>query len=465
VLREEKAKTEDREKRARPVVSPKDFDRSSARGLYLRGRHCFSDRDNSTAEAETWFRKALEKDAYFCPALIALAALEIRRADYAACHRLCEKVLSLDAYDTDANYLDGFAYFAEGDNVTARERLGVAAFDARNRSSAYALVARTYLREGKTAEALLFAEKSLAANDANLDALLVKAIGLRGTRAFTPFADLVLSRYPLFHAVRYLRDGESFRTFVRNELPDQTYLELGSWFEESGFKDDAAALFAYAKDDAVAQIRLASVKNDATMLAAVSKLPVGGVSPFRRESLPALRWAAEKGEGWKFRYYLAVALAALDRKTEADALLDTLDEADDPVVFLVRAARRTGAARLADLRRAQALGDSWRVGRMLCAYYDEAEDKEGFLKEATAYLGKFPKVNAIQSAYAKALHENGRNRECLDYLKDVVFLPSELRGNVSEIWRAAQKELGLEITYPENLGSGRPYPPDASDGQ
>jgi len=68
-----------------------------------------------------------------------------------------------------------------------------------------------------------------------------------------------------------------------------------------------------------------------------------------------------------------------------------------------------------------------------------------------------------ETAYKITLHKNGKNRECLDFLKDVVFLPSELRENVSEVWRAAQKELGLEITYPENLGTGRPYPSDNAE--
>ena len=441
----------------RPVISPADFDRESARGLYLRGRHCFSDRDNSYAEAEAYFRQSLAKDTYFRPSLVALAALENRRGDYAACHRLCEKVLSLDTYDTDANYLDGFAWFAEGDNVNARDRLGVAAFDNRNRSSAYALIARTFLREGRADKALVFADKSLSANAANLDALLVKAIALHGTDAFKPFADAVLADYPLFHAVRYLRDGESFRTLVRNELPEQTYLELGSWFEESGLKDEARRLFAFAASDPIAVIRRAYMDGDVSALSAVARLPAAGVFPFRRESLPALCWAAEKG-GWKCRYHYAVELAALDRKDEANVLFDTLDEADEAVVFLLRAMRREGAARLADLRRAQALGGGWRTGRALCDFYEKAGDATAFLREAESWLGKYPKINAIQTAYAKALHQNGRDRECLDYLKDVVFLPSELRGNVSEVWRAAQKALGLEITYPENLGTGKPFP-------
>ena len=444
----------------RPTVAPADFDRDSARGRYLRGRHCFSDRGNSYAEAEMWFRKALEKDPWFRPAQVALAALEVRRGNYAACHALCGKVLSLDTYDTDANYLDGFAYFAEGDDANARDRLGVAAFDARNRAAAYALVARTYLRSGKGEKALLFVEKALAANAASLDALLVKAVALRGTAAFASFADETLAKYPLFHAVRYLRDGVVFRSLVRNELPNQTFLEMGSWFEASGLRREAAELFALAADDPIAVIRRAFLLGDARGLDAAARLPVAGVSPFRRESLPALAWAAEKGAGWKFRYLYAVALAALDRGDEADGLLATLDCADDPVVFLFRAARRSGEAKLKDLRRARQLGDSWRIGRQICAHFEAAKDNAAFLREAADYLKRYPKNNAIQSAYAKALCANGKYRDCLEFLKTVVFLPSELRGNVSETWREAQRALGLEVTYPENLGSGKPYPPE-----
>ena len=103
-------------------------------------------------------------DTHPPPALFGLASIELRRGENAACHELCRRALAIDAYDSGANYLDGFAFFAEGDVLSARDRLGVAAFDPRYRSAAYALIARSYLREGNMGAADTAAGLSLSAN-------------------------------------------------------------------------------------------------------------------------------------------------------------------------------------------------------------------------------------------------------------------------------------------------------------
>ena len=134
---------------------------------------------------------------------------------------------------------------------------------------------------------------------------------------------------------------------------------------------------------------------------------------------------------------------------------------DEAVFYQVRARRRKGAARLADLERARALRDSWRIGRDLASHYAEAADWAKALSVAGEYVRRFPSVNPLKILYAKALCESGRHRECLDYLKGVTILPSEHRGSATDIWQKSQKALGLEPTWPENLGKGKPYP----DGQ
>lgn len=442
----------------RPATAPGDFDWTGAWGRCLRGEQHLRERED--AEAEACFREALSLNAHLSPALAGLAAIELRRGAYAACHGFCRRALAVDAYDASANYLDGFAFFAEGDLLSARDRLGVAAFDPRKRSAAYALVARTYLREGDAAKADAAARKALAANDANFDALLVRLVAARGTPRAKPLAEEILAAYPLFHAARYELEGDAFSRHVRNELPHETYLELGSWYAESGFTEDARAFFARAgADRPLARIRLAHLAGDAAALDAVASLPAAGVFPFRRETLPALRWAAEKHASWKFRYYLAVALAAFRLDAEADGLLDACAQTPDEAVFYqVRAARRTGAARLADLMRAKELGDDWRIGRALCRHHDEAGDQAARLAAAEDYVARYPDRNPIQIAYADALVKNGRCREAMDYLKGVVILPSEYSDNASGVWHEAQRRLGLELTYPENLGAGEPYP-------
>ena len=181
--------------------------------------------------------------------------------------------------------------------------------------------------------------------------------------------------------------------------------------------------------------------------------------PFRRESLAALRWAAKTHGSWKFKYYLAVALASFHLDSEADRILASCgDGPDEAVFYMVRAARRSGKERLHDLERAKSLGDSWRVGLALARHFDAEKDYAGKLAVAKEYVARFPGSNPLQLAYADALVKNRLFKEAMEFLKGVTILPSEHSNNATGIWHEAQKNLGLELTYPENLGRGKPYP-------
>jgi len=433
--------------RSRPIDPPAAFDWESAWGHYVRGVQYLRERHD--AEGAKELRAALSADASLVCAYGALAGYELRRGHYAEVHALAAKALAIDAYDAEANYLDGFASFAEGDAVTARERLGVAALSPGCASAALALVARSYLREGDRKEALRAAEKSLRFNPDNLDALLVRIIADRKDAAFRT---RVLRRFPLFHAARYEAEGDGLRRHVRNELPDWTYGELAAWYAETGLDEDARRLCAMGGGSMLLKIRLGDY-------AAAKNLPVAGVFPFRREELAILRKAVDTDGHWKFRYLLAVLLAYFDDGESADRLLDgCANDPDEMPFYLYRALRRTGEARLADLRRAQKLGDSWRVGRALAEYFENKEDFGLMLRETTDYLKRYPGKNPLQIAHGRALLKAKRYRDCLAYLETVKLLPSEHRDSGTAIWHAAQDALGQKRTWPENLGQGEPYP-------
>lgn len=431
----------------RPIDPPAAFDWTSAWGHYVRGVQYLRERHD--AEGAKELRAALAKDATLLCAYGALAGYEMRRGHYGDVHALAAKALAIDAYDAEANYLDGFASFVEGDGVTARERLGVAALSPGHASAALALVARSYLKEGDGKEALCAAEKALLFNPDNQDALLAKIIADRGD---TAFRRQVLERFPLFHGVRYEDVGEGLKVFVRTELPDWTYGELAAWYEETGLVDDARRLCSLGRESLLLKVRAGDY-------AAARKMSVSGVYPFRREELKPLRTAVAKDGHWKFRYLLAVLLDSFDDHVEAGKLLDSCaDEPDESVFYHYRALRRTGEARLADLRRAQNLGDSWRIGRSLAEYFEEKEDFDRMLRETTDYLNRYPDRNPLQIAHGRALLKTKRYRECLSYLETVKLLPSEHRDSGTSIWHAAQDALGQKRTWPENLGQGEPYP-------
>lgn len=472
----------------RPQTAPADFNWDSAYGHYLAGEQLL--RQAKWREAEPELLKSLEKEPCFVPALGQLALLAVRNAQYAKAHDFAAKALSMDTYDAAANYYDGLAFAAEGRTRAAKERLGLAAYSPAFRSAAFAEVARLELREGRLDVAEAMAEKSLSANALNLDAILVKIVARRlsGDReGASRLALNILARLPLFPAARYElgRVSAGFapvEAYVRGELPQETYLELGTWYEAAGQPEDAAALFARAgARTAIGLVRQAHAvhlqgddKAARRILAKAADASVDFALPFRRETLPALDWATRENPSWKFTYFKAVLLAALTRDAEANALLDDCGERPDSSTFyLFRAARRTGDAALADLRRAQRTGDSWRVGHALYRHYADAGEARRACETAADYVRRLPS-NILNIDYANALVKDGRPREAIAFMEKTMFLPSEHGDNASGAWFDACRALASEAlaggnrvaakaaavkaaSYPENLGVGRPY--------
>lgn len=167
---------------------------------------------------------------------------------------------------------------------------------------------------------------------------------------------------------------------------------------------------------------------------------------------------------WKRDYLQAQKYAAAGRDEEADALLNKCDAADDPSLFIYRASRKKGETALADLDKATAIGDSWRVGRAKMKLFAEAEDWKRMRETGYEYNRRYPHCNPIEILYAKALLELKEYQACVDFLKDVHILPSEFGDNATGIWQQAWKGLGnddMANSYPENLGTGAPFPKTA----
>ena len=472
----------------RPQTAPTDFNWDSAYGHYLAGEQLL--RQARWREAEPELLKAIEKEPCFVPALGQLALLAVRNALYDKAHGYAARALAMDTYDAAANYYDGLAFAGEGRLRAAKERFGLAAYSPGFRSAAFAEVARIELKEGHLDVAETMAEKSLSANAFNLDAILVKIVARRlsGDREGAQSrASDVLARLPLFHAARYelCRLSHGFapvEAYVRCELPQETYLELGTWYEAAGQLEDAAVFFARAGErTVVGLVRQAYVlhaegeeKAALRILAKAAGMPVEFALPFRRETLPALEWAARTDSSWKFSYLKAVLLAAFARDAEADALLDGCgDRPDSATFYLFRAARRTGAAALKDLRRAQQTGDSWRVGHALYGHFAELGDARAACETVEGYVRRMPS-NLLNIDYANALVKDKRPKDALAFMERTVFLPSEHGDNASGAWFDACRALASEAlakgdhasakavaakaaSYPENLGVGRPY--------
>ena len=480
----------------RPLESPPDFNWETAYGHYLLGEQLLRQRKDCEGERE--LRKALDKEPHFVPALNLLATLAVRRGECEKAHEMAGRALAVNTYEPEANYADGLAFLAEGRLRAARERLGLAAYSQSFRSAACETVARIELREGRLDAATEMADRALSANAVNFDALLVKIVVARLSGRVDEaksLAERMLSRLPLFHAARYelgrlSGDRASFVRFVRNEFPHETFLSLGTWYESAGLEEDAAYFFGLAGEKTpIGLIRRAYVlhrrgerENAADLLRQAVARPIAFALPFRRETLPALTWAAAVDQTWKPAYYRAVLLAALGRDGEADRMLDACGENPNEAVFyLYRATRRSGEKALTDLRRAAVLGDSWRVGLALFAHFALNESWAKALQVTADYERRGLVSNKMNLAHANALVRNGRNEEAVGFMKTKVFLPSEHGDNAGAAWMDAWRGIALEaltagnreaavaavrqaVSYPENLGVGKPLEPDFGPG-
>lgn len=472
----------------RPLVAPKEFDWNSAYGLYVRGEQALRERDDRTAA--DYLARSVAREPCFAPALRCLAELAIRHGDAARARELCAVALSVDTYDPAANYLDGFAAAMQDSRHVARERLTLAAFSPLYRAPAEALMAKLALRDGDWARADAHALRATQAGSFNFDAWQVRIVCARktgdreGVRKMVRLADRVA---PLFHGIRFEAkllgemEEKELWSLVRGELPEQTRLELGTWYETAGLYDEAVELFSRSRDF-MAKVRLAHLHHRrgddavaAKILKSVAEMPAAGVSPFRWESRPALAWAASTGASWKFKYLHAVLLASFGEDAEADRLLDECDTADEAAFFLYRASRRKGDARMKDLLSARSCGDSWRVGRDLMKCQIASGDFDGACRTGRSYLDRFVGCNPIEILHARALCGAGRYEEAVSFLGGLNVLPSEHGENAHGAWQSAWDGIAREALkagdakkadealrrraeYPENLGLGKPFP-------
>ena len=471
----------------RPLEMPKNFDWDSAYGRYVKGIQKLREGQGfDPVAAEKALRLSIEKEACFAPALNALAGLYISQGRLDEARDLVRTSMSVDTYDAEANYLDALALVASGDRLTARERLGLAAYSPALRSAALALSARLLLAEGDYRQAKELADASLEANARNIDALAVRVVARRLSGDLDGAAQMarkVLEDIPLHHLFRHelaLCTGTKAQ-MPQDEFPGKTITELALWYEISGLTDEALALYDAVGASIVSRTRAAYLAHKtgrsdaANRLRLAAETDIGLDFPFRWESLPAFRWAAEKTGSWKFRYLTALVLASRGRDVEADAELEACaDTIDDVNALLFRAARRPLAKAMQDLEKARRLGDSWRVGLGLYHAYAVAEKWMEARLVLEDYVKRYPGKLGLELNYARALVKTGAWESAVEFLDGISTLPSELGEKPITIYQEAlgalaeralrngdekaAKAYALKaIAYPETLGAGKPY--------
>jgi tetratricopeptide (TPR) repeat protein len=485
---------------SRPLTAPPDFDWDSTYGRWLKGKELIRQREYAAARRS--IEASLAVDRHFVPALVDLAQLQLRTFEYEAARTTARDALAIDTYDPGANYYYALANLELGRYDDARDGFEVAAVSAEYRVAAWNGLARLWLSRGRIDRAVAYAGRAVEAAPLALEAYQVLAVAhrLRGGRvaATRVLADLEAIA-PLSHfarAERWLwsgdgRDRASLQSGIRNELPAQTYLELGAWYAGVARDEDAARVLQAAPSDAEvlywrAYLASRSAESGAReLLALADGADPRFVFPFRAESLPVLQWAASQSTSWRPKYYLALLYGSRGERARAGEWFDKCGDVPDFAPFYVARAdaraARSPEAELADLERAATLDPAqWRIGRRLV----ERALADGRLEEARAtaqaYYDRSPANYIFALVYAKTLLATARYDEAIALLARVSVLPYEgstdgrrlyreahLMRAVAEMtrgaWTAALASVDRARLWPENLGAGKPYPADVDE--
>jgi Tfp pilus assembly protein PilF len=485
----------------RPVRTDDDInDFDSAERLFRMGEEQNAMRNFN--EAMALYEKCIEKSPTHSGALTKIAELYFRSGEYKKGLPFARRVLSYSAYDGAANYIYGFLLYKLNNLNEAEEAFSIAAKTMEFRSAAYGQISNIELKRKNFEEAVLFAQKALDYNRYNLSAAgsLISAYRKSGHQSRQEEAlEALLKTDPLNQYGRfekYLSGAETpaaratFQAGIQNEFPQETYLEVALQYVSSGMSEEAIKLLEMAPPFPTVYYWLAYLHRETskqasdTYLSKAQSLSPRLVFPFRHETLEVLDWAEQQQHSWKPIYYAALIQWHHKNISAAKSLFGQCDsEPDYGPFYLSRGIlfsddETKKDAVLADFRRALALEpNEWRAWHALSEFYQSAGTFDSQFENARKAHEKFPSNAVINIDYAKALLNTERPGECIRILNKTLVLPHEGASEGQEIFERANvllalnhiqqkkykpaiKDLLQAKTYPENLGSGKPYNPD-----
>ncbi len=456
----------------RPVVTNPDFSMDSAQGRMLlalsyAGMRYYSDAEKAVDEA-------LEMEPAMIQALKLKAMLCLRAERNQEAYDWSEKVLAIDAYVPEANYINGMAAWRLGKVYAAMDRFEIASITSELRSASSLQLARIYFTLGDMELAAEYAEKSLVGNRYNVSALEL----LYQIKPSEEILAEIASYDPLCHfpdAERMLAgllSPDEFHASIKEEMKWQNYLDLAVMYHELRLDDKAVRILEASKEkNALLNIWAAYLKKDGNAVASAEKDGVELVFPFRGASLEALEWAVNNGGGWQSRYLLAVLKDFFGDKAGALELVS----GDDSDYAPYYAYRFSLTGKKEDMARAVAMDpDQWRYRqRLALAYYDEG-DYPKVLELTEKYYQSHKYNSHIGDTYVKALIASENYEKADKVLSAMNILPFESQAGPHVMWRdiklhlaakaidrgrysEALKRIAESREWPVNLGVGKPY--------
>ena len=476
---------------SRPVQSPADFDWNSTYGLYLQGKEKIRERDYAGAKEK--LEACLKTNPYYTAALTDLAMVLYHSTNYDEALRMAKTALSVDTYDPAANYYYGLINLSLGNITDAKDGFDIASSDVQFRSAAYTNLAKIYLQENNLEKATEYAYKCIDYNKYAVDACQVLAIIYRlenKRQRAQRILDTLQSYDRLNHFSNFERylwqrteaSRAQFTGLIKNEMPQETYLELAIWYSSIGRKEEATKMLQLAPRNAEVLYWQAHLENKSL---SPDQIHPDLVFPFRPETADVLKTLIQKNDYWVLKYHLALIEWNNGNMSSAKQLLEGCANMPDYAPFYAARAKfnmkNDSSRELADLQRAANLDkQQWRYGKGLVNYYLSQKQYEQALTVAREYQNRFPTNYIIGMLYAKTLMSNKQYSEANKLLRSIQILPNEGATDGRQLYKETELMLALDEMkkknyksaleyiaaarlWPENLGVGKPYDEDIDE--
>jgi len=283
---------------------------------------------------------------------------------------------------------------------------------------------------------------------------------------------------------------ENFTSLIRDELPQQTYLNLAVWFYQLNLLAESEAILHLApqEDDEIKYWLAYLHRNEANAKEWLDKADSGSplfVFPFRQESAIVMQWAMKQTDNWRPRYYLALIENSMSHKTKALQLLKSIKFSVDFAPFYVTRAKLSDSSDtesvLRDYKTAVSLDKKdWRYGKYLTEFLMSKNQDDQALQTITPYYEKNPDNYIVGLIFTRCLMQNNKYNEAEKVLTDIHVLPFEGATNSHKLYEQTKLMLSLQLLqshnynaalqkviesrkWPERLGVGKPYPDMIND--
>ncbi len=468
---------------------------NSPEGLYLAGE--FFEKQRNYDIALEKYLASLKEEPKHVRALVRAAEIYARRAEFKKGITLAEQAVKVLMYDAGANYIYALISRKLGNYVDAKEAFGWAARSMEFRSNAYTQMAEIFFIEGDLSRTIEYTQRALDFNKYNIRAYQVSAVAFRKLGRNNE-AEVVLDKLseidPINHFPRlekYLsskneNDLNSFKSLIRTELPQETYLEMALLYYDLGLTEDAFATLEAdnSHSNPVNKYWLAYLYKDLSpeksseYYEIASQMKPDYAFPFRTETIGVFEWAIKnKPEDWKAKYLLGLIYWSKNRVQNAlDVMSDIKTDVNYSPLYLSLASLIPENAEKHLIKACSVEESNWRPFHALITYYNNTGQYEKALDASQIPKGIQNDIS-LEMNKAVCLYNTGNYKDCLEQLNNMTVLPFEGAWQGHDLYRRANIRLAMESMlindyseairflelskeYPEKLGTGKPYNPD-----